>query len=185
MAASSQQKRGVFKFIFWAIAAVVVVGICVRSYVTGQMAEWYYHSAAVDGYAVNADTFREASKEKPATLQITTAERIDGLIAVKVKKGERLPKNANGVIAEKVLTEGKRAAVNGQTITVSVPWEIQQAKGFKFKDTFKHKGVETWPWAAVWNVLVVGFLGLTLGLMAEGFTDMMGLKLEKIQHHGH
>jgi hypothetical protein len=27
-------------------------------------------------------------------------------------------------------------------------------------------------------------LGLSLGLLAEGFTDLMGLKLDKIQH-GH
>jgi hypothetical protein len=60
---------------------------------------------------------------------------------------------------------------------------MEQAKGFKFKDTFKHKGVETWPWAAVWNVAIVFILGLALGLMAEGFTDMLGLRLEKIQHH--
>ena len=60
---------------------------------------------------------------------------------------------------------------------------MKEAKGFKFKDTFKHKGVETWPWSGVWNVLIVALLGLSLGLMAEGFTDMLGLKLEKIQHH--
>jgi hypothetical protein len=29
----------------------------------------------------------------------------------------------------------------------------------------------------------VALLGLSLGLMAEGFTDMLGFKLEKIQHY--
>jgi hypothetical protein len=181
-----QRKRGLIKFCFWLVASTVVVVVCVRSYVSGQMAEWFYHRASEDGYAINADLFKDASKDQPASLAIGSHERIDGLVAVKVAKGDRLPRNANGVITAKVLKEGTRAVVEGDTLKVMVPWEIQQAKGFKFKDTFKHKGVATWPWAAVWNVLIVGLLGLCLGLMAEGFTDLLGIKLEKIQHHvGH
>jgi hypothetical protein len=60
---------------------------------------------------------------------------------------------------------------------------VKESKGFKFKDTFKHKGIETWPWVGVWNVLIVALLGVSLGLMAEGFTDMLGLRLEKIRHN--
>lgn len=106
-------------------------------------------------------------------------------MAVRVKKGDRLPRNTNGVISDKIVSEGKRATVQDSSLRVLVPWEIQQSKGFKFKDTFKHKGIETSPWGAVWNVMVVFLLGLSLGLMAEGFTDMIGIKLEKIQHHAH
>ena len=85
----------------------------------------------------------------------------------------------------KILKEGKRATLEGNHVKVTVPWEIQQAKGFKFKDTFKHKGIETDPWAAVWNVFMVLALGLSLGFMAEGFTDLLGWKIKKIEHFGH
>jgi len=101
-----------------------------------------------------------------------------------VAKGDRLPKNANGVISLAELKSGKRAVLEGQTIKVTVPWQIKETKGFKFKDTFKHKGIRTNPWSGAWNVAMVLCLGLSLGLLAEGFTDIMGLKLGKIQH-GH
>ena len=123
-----------------------------------------------------------ATAESPAVLEIGPFTELDGLQAVRVKKGDRLPANANGVIPEEVLKAGKRAALVGDQIRVTVPWEIQEAKGFKFKDTFKHKGIETNPWAAVWNVVMVIALGLSLGFMAEGFTDLLGIKLEKIHH---
>jgi hypothetical protein len=147
------------------------------------MAEWFYHRASINGYAVNADTFKGASKDKPALLQITKGDAVDGLQAIRVGKGERLPRNSNGVISDEVLAKGKRAALADTTLKVFVPWEMKEAKGFKFKDTFKHKGIVTWPWVGVWNMLIVALLGLSLGLMAEGFTDMLGLKLEKIRHH--
>ena len=67
-------------------------------------------------------------------------------------------------------------------IKVTMPVKIREAKGFKYKDSFKHKGIQTNPWAAVWNVALILLLGLTLGLTAEGFTDMCGLKLKKIDH---
>jgi hypothetical protein len=180
---SSFKRRGIVKFVFWTVVAVTVGVLTVRSYFSGQMAEWFYHQAAEDGYAINADMFRDATQAAPAHLQIVTRAEIDGLVAIRVKKGDRLPRNTNGVISDKIIAKGKRAVVSGGMLEVRVPWEIQQSKGFKFKDTFKHKGVETWPWAAVWNVVIVFTLGLSLGLMAEGFTDMLGIKLEKIQHY--
>jgi hypothetical protein len=115
-------------------------------------------------------------------LQVTTGNEINGLSVVRVQKGDRLPRNTNGVIADQTVAKGRRAVLNGSTLQVLIPWEMKDAKGFKFKDTFKHKGVETWPWSGVWNVIIVGMLGLSLGLMAEGFTDMLGFKIEKIQH---
>jgi hypothetical protein len=46
--------------------------------------------------------------------------------------------------------------------------------------------VKTYPWAALVNVLIVIGLGVTLGYMAEGVTDLAGYKLEKIRHfEGH
>jgi hypothetical protein len=180
------RRRGAIKFVFWAVAAAIVVTVCVRSYVTGQMSAWFYHRASADGYAVNADSIQNATKANPAILRVVAHDSIEGLTAVRVAKGDRLPRNANGVIGAKILEQGKRAVVEGDTIRVLVPWEIQQAKGIKFKDSFKHKGIATWPWAALWNVVIVGLLGLSLGLMAEGFTDLMGLKLAKLEHHvGH
>ena len=157
-----------------------------KSYTSGQMAAWYYHTAATDGYAINADTFMDATKDRPAMLPVATVERIEGPVAVAVKKGDRLPANANGLIAQEVLDKGDRAVLEGGVIKVSLPWQIKEAKGFKYKDTFKHKGIKTYPWAAVWNVLMTLGLGLTLGLMAEAITDLSGLKFEKIRHfEGH
>ncbi|MEW6368070.1 MAG: hypothetical protein AB1714_25870 [Acidobacteriota bacterium] len=178
--------RAAVKFLFWTAAAIGMILIVVRAHTSGQMAAWFYYSAADDGYAVNADSFVNATKSNPAVLQVGAFGRIEGRQAVPVKKGDRLPLNANGVILAKVLKDGKRATLQGNELTVTVPWEIQQSKGFKFKDTFKHKGIKTYPWGAVWNVLVVAGLGLSLGFMAEGFTDLIGIKFEKIQHfEGH
>ena len=44
-----------------------------------------------------------------------------------------------------------------------VPWQIKETKGFKFKDTFIHKGVVTDPWSGVWNVAMTIAIGLCLG----------------------
>jgi len=115
-------------------------------------------------------------------LQIGKFDKIEGLQAVEVKKGDRLPVNADGVIEQKVLKEEKQAKLEGEMIKVMVPIKLKEAKGFKYKDTFKHKGVQTNPWSGVWNVGMVLAIGLALGLMAEGLTDIMGLKLDKIVH---
>ncbi len=179
----STKRRGVIKFAFWTVVAALVMGFTVRSYMSGQMAEWFYHRAAVSGYAVNVDLFKDASKSKPASLRVVKGGDINGLVAVRVAKGDRLPRNTNGVISDETVAKAKRVLLDGDTLQVMVPWEVKESKGFKFKDSFKHKGVETWPWAGLWNVIIVALLGLSLGLMAEGFTDMLGLKLEKIRHH--
>ena len=182
--AMNPRTRGVVKLIFWTVIATAVITFTVRSYTSGQMAEWFYHRAAVSGYAVNVDQFPpNASQSQPVVLQVVTGEEIRGLVAIHVAKGARLPRNTNGVIGDETVKKARRASLSGSTLQVAIPWEIKEAKGFKFKDTFKHKGVETWPWSGVWNVLIVALLGLSLGLMAEGFTDMLGLKIEKLQHH--
>ncbi|MFH1176921.1 MAG: hypothetical protein V1750_05900 [Acidobacteriota bacterium] len=184
--AEKTRTRAAVKFVFWTVASVILIWVVARAYVSGQMAAWFYYEAATEGYAINADAFQDANKEKPAVLQIGAFAAIDGLVAVPVKKGDRLPANCNGIITKEVIAKGKRAAIQGDTLRVMVPWEIQQSKGFKFKDTFKHKGIKTYPWGAVWNVVMVLALGLSLGLMAEGFTDVLGVKLERIRHfEGH
>ena len=116
-------------------------------------------------------------------MQIGSFEKIEGLQAVAVKKGDRLPTNTNGIIDKKTVEEGKRVTLDGNTLKVTVPSQIKEAKGFKYRDTFMHKGIETNPWGAVWAVGFILALGLCLGLMAEGFTDMCGYKLEKIKHY--
>ena len=174
--------RGTIKFLFWMAVAAGLFYYAFHTYNTGQLVSWYYYKAATDGYAVRAQAFRDASKEKPARLEIGSFERIEGLQAVPVKKGDRLPVNANGIISAEVLKKGKRAMVEDKFIKVTMPVEIKDARGFKFKDSFMHKGIQTNPWAGVWNVVLVALLGLSLGLLAEGFTDMVGIKLSKIDH---
>ena len=174
--------RGTIKFIFWTAISALLVIYVFHSYRSGEMIKWYYYETKMDGFAVNTKTFKDASTEKPAVLQIGPAAEIEGLMAVPVKKGERLPINANGVIAKEITDAGKRAKVEGQTLKVTVPWEVKETKGFKYKDTFMHKGIKTNPWSGLWNVVMVIGLGLSLGLMAEGITDILGWKIEKIEH---
>ena len=118
-------------------------------------------------------------------LEVGAFEQIVNLQAVPVKAGDRLPINATGIISTKDLKEGKRVKLEGDTIKVMVPTEVKEAKGFKYKDTYKHKGIKTNPWSGAWNVGIVFALGIALGYMAEGFTDLFGLKLKKIEHYGH
>ncbi len=183
--AEVNRKRGTIKFVFWAALAVVVVVIWWRSFLSGQMVEWYYYTAKTSGYAINSNSFVKATQDQPGILQIGKFASIEGTQAVKVTKGDRLPHNANGIIDEKTLKEGKRAVIEGDKIKVIKPWEIKEKSGFKYKDTFTHKGIKTNPWAAVWNVAMVIGLGLCLGYMAEGFTDLLGIKVKKIQHYAH
>ncbi|MEN6440471.1 MAG: hypothetical protein ABFD97_18000 [Syntrophobacter sp.] len=181
--ADPAKTKGTIKFLVWGILAVALVYYTWHSYSSGQMITWYYWEANQDGYAINADTFRNATKEKPAVLEIGSFAAISGLQAVKVKKGDRLPQNCNGIISEKIIKEGKRATLDGNSLKVTVPTETKEAKGFKYKDSFKHKGIHTNPWSGVQNLFMVIGMGLTLGYMAEGFTDMMGIKLQKIKHY--
>lgn len=174
---------GAIKFVFWFAVSIGLFYYSWWSYSSGQMVSWYYYEAKTDGYAVHSAYFKNATKENPAMLQIGKFDKIEGLQAVEVKKGDRLPKNTDGIIDKKVIKEEKRAKLEGGMIKVMVASEIKDARGFKFKDTFKHKGILTNPWAGAWNVVMVLIIGLALGLMAEGFTDIMGLKLDKIVHH--
>jgi hypothetical protein len=174
---------GAIKFVFWLAVSVGLFWYAAWTYTSGQMISWYYYKAKSDGYAVHSAYFKNATKENPAMLQIGKFDKIEGLQAVEVKKGERLPANADGIIDKKVIKEEKRAKLEGDKIKVLVASEIKDAKGFKFKDTFKHKGVETNPWSGAWNVGMVLIIGLALGLMAEGMTDIMGIKLTKTVHH--
>lgn len=184
--AEQSKGRAAIKFLFWTAAAIAVIVYVAEYYATGKMASAYYHTATVDGYAINSNTFGQATKENPVALTIGAFDKIEGPVAVPVKKGDRLPVNANGIISNEVLEAGKRARLEGEAIQVLVPWEIKESKGFKYKDTFKHKGVKTDPWSGVWNVAMVILLGATLGFMAEGFTDLLGWKIHKIRHfEGH
>jgi hypothetical protein len=182
--AEINRRKAAFKFCFWLVASVALFGYIIHSYTSGQMIQWYYYTASLDGYAVDANLSIGATKDKPVLLKIVKQDDVNGLVAIPVSKGDRLPKNANGVISLAEIKSAKRAVIEGQTIKVMVPWQIKEAKGFKYKDTFKHKGIRTNPWSGAWNVAMVLCLGLALGLLAEGFTDLMGYKIEKIQH-GH
>lgn len=181
--AEASKTRGVIKFVVWTIVAAVLVGYLWAEYYNGTLISWSCSRAASDGWAVNSDAFKDASKDKPAVLQIGSFEKIEGLQAVSVKKGDRLPTNTNGIIDKKTVTEGKRVSLEGNTLKVTVPMQIKESKGFKYKDTFKHKGIETNQWAGLWSTLYIIALGLALGLMAEGFTDMCGYKIQKIKHY--
>ncbi len=181
--AEGSKTRGAVKFIVWTAIAAGLIGYLWANYFNGTLVSWYYYKAKSDGWAVNAEAFKKASKDLPAILEIGKFEKIEGLQAVPVKKGDRLPANTNGIIEKKVVEEGKRVTLEGNTLKVTVPTQLKEAKGFKYKDTFKHKGIETSQWGGAWCVGFILALGFALGLMAEGFTDMCGFKLEKIKHY--
>ena len=180
--AKVSKTRAAIKFLFWTSASLIMIGWVAQSYRSGQMVRWYYYTADMDGYAINANVFKDATKETPALLTIGQFAKVEGLQAVPVKKGDRLPENCNGIISNDELAHGKRANLEGDQIKVTVPWEIKESKGFKYKDTFKHKGIKTNQWSGAWNVAMVIALGLALGFMAEGFTDLLGWKIRKIRH---
>jgi hypothetical protein len=175
--------RGAIKFIVWAAIVAALSAYLWVEYYNGTLISWYYYKAATDGWAINSDTFKNASKDEPTSLEIGSFNKIEGLQAVPVKKGDRLPANTNGVIDETTVQEGKRVTLEGNTLKVIVPIQIKETAGFKYKESFKHKGIETYQWGGVWSVGFILALGLALGLMAEGFTDMCGYKIEKINHH--
>ena len=173
--AETHRGKAAFKFCFWLAASVALFGYIIHSYTSGQMIQWYYYTASLDGYAVDANLSMSATKEKPVVLNITKQDEVKGLVAIPVAKGDRLPRNANGVISLAELKSGKRAVLEGQTIKVTVPWQIKETKGFKYKDTFKHKGIKTNPWSGVWNVVMISALGLSLGLHGRGIHRYDGL----------
>lgn len=181
--AETSKTRGAIKFFVWTAVAAALIAHLWIEYDNGTLVSWYYYKAASDGWAVNADTFKNATEEKPAILEIGPFHEIEGLQAVPVKKGDRLPINTNGVIDETTVQEGKRVTLEGRSLKVTAPVQIKESAGFKYKDSFKHKGIETYQWGGVWSVGFILALGLALGLMAEGFTDMCGYKIEKIDHH--
>ncbi|MBI4858766.1 MAG: hypothetical protein HY815_00605 [Candidatus Riflebacteria bacterium] len=178
------RKRASIQFVFWTAISVLLFAYAFHTYYSGQMVEWYYHTAKSDGYAVDANAFMDATTARPAVLTVGPFAAIEGLQAVPVKKGDRLPRHANGIITTEELSSGKRALKEGtNSIKVVQPWVIKQQKGFKFKDTFKHKGIKTNPWSGAWNVVIVLSLGLSLGLMAQGLTEMIGWNPPKSTHH--
>jgi len=181
--AEPSKTKGTIKFVVWTAIAAALISYLWIEYYNGTLASWYYYKAKSDGWAVNANAFKDAAKDKPAVLQIGSFEKIEGLQAVPVKKGDRLPANTNGIIDKKTVDEGKRVTLDGNTLKVTVPTQVKEAKGFKFKDTFKHKGIQTSEWGGAWCVGFILVLGFALGMTAEGFTDMCGLKLTKIKHY--
>ena len=181
--AEASKTRGAIKFLVWTAIAVGLVIYLWVEYYNGTLISWYYYKAASDGWAINSVNFKDATKDHPAVLQIGSFDKIEGLQAVPVKKGDRLPANTNGIIDKKTVTEGKRVTLEGNTLKVTAPSQIKEAKGFKYKDTFMHKGIETNPWGGLWSVGFILALGFALGMTAEGFTDMCGYKLEKIKHY--
>jgi hypothetical protein len=176
------RRRALIKFCFWVLMTVLVFGYAIHFYRSGTMVHWYYYKAKADGFAVNTKAFANASPEKPASLQIGAFTKLDGLQTVRVKKGDILPEQTTGVIDLKTVEEGKRVRLDGGALTVLIPWQIKEAKGFKYKDSFTHKQIRTNPLSGVWNLVMVGLIGLCLGYLAEGFTDLIGLKFQKIEH---
>ena len=178
------RKRAMAKLLLWLLVSGGLISYMVYSYTSGQMIRWYYYTASTDGYAIDANTFADATKSKPAKLTIVAVDEIQGLQAVPVRAGQRLPAHANGVISFKDLKEAKRVALDkaSNTVKVMVPVKVKEEKGFRYKDSFKHKGVRTNPWSGVWNVAMIVALGFALGLLAEGLTDCMAVKIEKIDH---
>ena len=110
--------KGAIKFVVWAALAVALCVYALYAHTSGKIDQMYYHSTSSNGFAVNTNEFFSASKEKPALLKIGPADEIKGLMAVPVKKGDRLPRGANGVIRQ----EGGRRGQAGQSWMGTSSW---------------------------------------------------------------
>ena len=82
----AEVKRGkaAFKFCFWLVASVALFGYIIYTYNSGQMIQWYYYTASLDGYAIDANQSMNATKDKPAVLSIRKQDQVDGLVAIPV-----------------------------------------------------------------------------------------------------
>jgi hypothetical protein len=70
--------RGAIKFLIWtAIAAAIIVYFWME-YFNGNLVRAYYFKSKTAGWAVNAGSFKDATKDKPAILQIGSFEKIEG-----------------------------------------------------------------------------------------------------------
>lgn len=180
--ANPRGSRPIIKLVFWTLATAAIFAFAIQAYVNGDMARLYFHKAKADGYAINDKLIAHGTVEKPVILKVEQSDSITGLQAIPVKKGDLLPENATGVIDSKVVAEGRRVALEGDTLKVMIPWELTSSKGFTTKETFRHKNVETNPMGGVWNLTVVLTMGLCLGLLAESITDVLGIKVSKSAH---
>lgn len=178
----SSRHRAWIKFVFWTLTTVVVFSYAISTYRSGQMVHWYYFKAKADGYALNTRLVANATPENPATLAVGTFENVNGLRAVAVKKGDVLPEGATGVIDLVTIAEGKRVKLSNSSLIVMIPWQLVESKGFMYRDEFTHQNVQTNPRSGAWNVLMIAAIGLSLGYLAEGFTELLGLRLKKIDH---
>jgi hypothetical protein len=176
------RSRALIKFLFWAAATVAVFGYAIHAYRSGAMVHAYYYKARADGYAVNAASFKDATVDHPVSLAVGPFADVVGQKATPVRQGDVLPAGTNGVIDVATVRQGERVRLEEGRLVVLVPWQIKEAKGFKFRDGFTHKNIQTNPMSGVWNLVMVGLIGLCLGYLAEGFTDVLGLKFEKIDH---
>jgi hypothetical protein len=174
--------RAAIKFLFWACATVAVFTYAIHSYRSGALVHAYYYKAKADGYAVNAASFQHATLERPVSLTIGSFEDVLGLKAAPVSKGSVLPRGTTGIIDHPVVQKGERVKLQDGALVVMVPWQLKESKGFTYRDGFTHKNIQTNPWSGVWNLVMVGLIGLSLGYLAEGFTDLVGLRFEKIDH---
>ncbi len=138
--AEASKTRGAIKFIVWAAIAVALIGYLWIEYYNGTLIGWYYYKAKSDGWAINSETFKDATKDKPAVLQIGSFDKIEGLQAVPVKKGDRLPTNTNGIIDKKTVTEGKRVTFEGNTLKVTVAEPSQGIQGIQIQGYFQAQG---------------------------------------------
>jgi hypothetical protein len=176
-AARARRGRAALRLLVSGAVAAALIGVVLQSYRSGQMTRWYYHRAAAAGFAVDVTRFAAATPAAPVALAITAAPVADRPFAVRVQPGDRLPPGANGVITDAVLAAGRRAHRAGERLVVTRPFEIQTARGFRFKAGFRHQGIRPYPWAALWNLAVVLGLGLGCGLFAEALTDLLGLRV--------
>jgi len=174
--------RAFVKLGFWTVATALVFAFAIYTYSSGQMASMYFHKAKANGYAINERSFANATVENPVALKVENVSEITGPQAVPVKQGDVLPKNATGVIDEGVVKEARRVALENGQLKVMIPTEVVSSKGLTTIETFRLKNIETNPAGGVWNLLVVMSMGLCLGLLAESFTDVLGIKVSKASH---
>jgi len=182
----NKRARALIRVVFWGAVAVAAFTYAISFYLSGDMVNWYYYRAATDGYAINNNAFLDATTAKPVVLTVVQKDALSGPEAVQVKKGDLLPRGANGVISAEDVAAGKRVALENNQLKVMVPTQIKEQAGIKYRDSYQHKGVQTNPWSGPWNVGMVLIMGLSLGMLAQAITDALGMEFKAPkQAHAH
>jgi len=174
--------KAAFKFCFWLVVSIALFAYVIHTYNSGQMIQWYYYTARSMVTPVNANGFMNATKEKPSCSVSGSRTRWTVWWRSRCPRGTGCQECEWRHFPDRNQI-GKKGRPGGEKVKVTVPWQIKETKGSstrtpsstRHQDQSLGRGLECGHGAPP---------GAVTRLLAEGLTDIMGLKIGKIQH-GH